>query len=49
MSFLETVVDSSWEYFVPLMARKTQVEDDRTSGMVKSASGDGQSATGIEK
>lgn len=31
------------------MERKTQVEDDTISGMVKSASGDGQSATGLEK
>lgn len=31
------------------MERKTQVEDDMTSGMAKSASGDGQSATGLEK
>lgn len=48
MSFLEVVVDSFWEYLVPLMEKETQVEDD-TSGMVKSASGDGQRATGLEK
>lgn len=31
------------------MERRTQVEDDRTSGIEKSARGGGQSATGLEK